>query len=324
MALNYDNISATTTEFHIPRLKDQIYDNSPVFTWLRNNDQVKHNGGTLIKQPLEYAKNTARGSYEGYDVMDVTPPEFLTAAIFYWKNYYTTVTYSGDEEDENSGDHAVLNLIDTKMKSATKSLKDLLYTAIFNDGNDAKGIVGLRSAIDTTNTYGGISGNDYSWWRATKDTSAHTQANLVDSTNASYIHKLLRTAWAACHNDNNKPDLIITTQAVFDLYEQTLQPQARYNFSGTGTKFMADAGFQTLEFRGVPIVVDDFCPDYHLFMGNFGDSLDLYIHPKKDFKWTGLVRPANQDAMTGQILFKGQLAVNTRRNFYKFTSLGAS
>lgn len=317
MALNFALIESVTQDFYVPKLEDAIYESSALLTMLRRDGRVQRTG-TDIKLPLLYAKNTARGRYSGYDVLDTTPPDNITAAQFELKNYYASVSISGDDERKNSGDRAVLKILQSKMADAENTLKDLVGTDLFTGTTH---IIGLDSAIGTTNTYGGIDGNTYSWWRSTVDTTAHTGANMLDSTNASYIHKLLRAGYKACRHLGNVPNLIVTSQDIYDIYEQTLQVNARYNMSARG-QFLADAGFSVIEFRGIPIVVDDFVDDsadaMYMLNTNF---MDLWIHPDANFKFSGFVRPGNQDARTGQILFSGQLTISNRRMFARWSDL---
>jgi len=317
MALNYDYLTAITIEHHIPKLVDNIYESSALLFKLRADGRVV-SGGTKIKQPLLYGKNTSRGWYSGWDTFDVTIPDNLTAAVYEWGNAYISVGISGQDERENNSKEAILKLLEIRMQEAEMSLMDFLADGIYT-GTDSKGIIGLNTAIGT-GSYGGIDGSTYSWWQSGVDTTTHTEANMKDSTSSSYIHKLLRDGWASCRHLGKTPNLIVTTQKVFDIYEQTLQVNARYNYTSAATKFMADAGFQALEFRGVPIVVDDKCPDGHMYMMNT-EFLSLYYHPDANFKFTGFKVPTNQDGRVGQILFSGQLAISNRRMFYKWTGL---
>jgi len=319
MALAYDYITAITQDKYIPRMVDNIYESSALLSMMRRDGRIL-NGGTEIVQPLLYAKNTSRGGFTGYEVFNVSPPDNLTAAKYDWAQYYVSISLAGLDEIKNSGDSAVLNLLEIKMKDAEMSMLDQLATDLFSGTTH---IIGLASAVDATTTYGGIAVADFAGWASGEDGTAHTAANMKDSTNAAYAHTLFRTAWKSCNHLNKSPNLIITSQEVFDIYEQTLQANARYPLTARG-KFLADAGFTTVEFRGIPVVVDDFCPDgtdsYCYFLNT--DFLNLYISPKQNFKFTGFKVPTNQDARVGQILVAAQLGLSNRRMFYKFTDLG--
>lgn len=326
MALNYDYITAIVRDEYIPKLVDNIYEKSAFLSMLRRDGRVQAatnmsstvNGGTKIIQPLLYSKNTARGNYANYDTVDVTPPDNITAAEYVMYNYYVTISISQEDELKVNGDNAVINLLNTKMEESEMSLKDLIATDLFT-GSGSK-IIGLDTAIGT-GTYGGIAGATYTWWNSGVDATAHTAANMVDSTNASYIHKLLRAGYKSCKHKGEMPNLILTSQDTFDLYEQTLQASARYPMTERG-KFMADAGFDVIEFRGIPIVVDDYISDTAdaMYMLNT-NYFTHYYHPENNFKMHEWVKPSNQLARVTQITYTTQNAISNRRMFYRWSDL---
>lgn len=316
MALNYDRLTAITRDQYIPKMIDNIYESSALLTKMRADGKVQL-WGNKLKVPLRYGKNGARGTYQGHDVLDVTPQDNITAAEFTYKNYYVTVSISGDDERTSSGDLAVIKLLEDEMKDAEMSMKDQLSTALFTGTNH---LIGLDTAIGT-GTYGGIAGATYTWWNSTVDATAHTSANMVNSTHASYIHKLLRAGYKGCKHLNQRPNIIVTSQDVYDIYEETLQTQANYNLS-RGSEFLADAGFDVLEFRKIPVVVDDFVDDTAdaMYMLNT-EFMDLYFHPKNNFRFTGFKSPINQDSKVSQILVSTQLAISNRRMFARWSDL---
>jgi len=318
MALNYDSITAIVREHYIPKLIDNIYESSALLTMMRQ-DGVVIPGGTKITQPVLYAKNTARGGYTGMEPHDVSEGETRTAANYDWANYYVSLVMSGDDERKANGNDNVLeSLINLKMQEAEMSMKDQLASDIFTGSSY---IVGLDTAIGT-GTYAGIAGGTYSWWQSGVDTTAHTAANMKDSSNASYIHTLFRAAWSSCKHMGEKPNLIITSQDVFDIYEQSLQVNARYPMTSR-SKFLADAGFTALDFRGRPVTVDDFCAsgtDSACYFLNT-KFMPLFYHPQNNFRLTPWKVPTNADGRIAQLYFTGQIGLTNRRMFYRFSDL---
>jgi hypothetical protein len=193
-------------------------------------------------------------------------------------------------------------------------------------GTDVDGIVGIDSAIGTTNTYGAISGTDYTWWRSTVDATAHTIANMKTTTSTSYIWTLLGNAFAACAHGGSMPNLVITSHAIFNIIESTNIVMQTFESLNKRSASLAQNGFSVIQYRGVPIVADEFCPDYQMYVLNT-KYLKLYTHSRssqRGFRFTGFKEPTNQLARVGQLSWKGQLGISNRRMFYKFTSLGAS
>jgi hypothetical protein len=59
---------------------------------------------------------------------------------------------------------------------------------------------------------------------------------------------------------NDHPDVVLTTQTLYEKYEALLQPNLRY----TDTK-TADAGFQNLLFKASPVMYDVSCTSGVMF-----------------------------------------------------------
>ena len=195
MALNYNLVNSMVQERYLPGFADNIYDKSALLAALRMDNSVVVEGGERITAGLLYAKNTARGTFERFDTVDVTPQDTRNRARYEWANYYVSISLSQDDEDKISGPDAVGSIMEQSMSEAEFSMRDQLADDVFT-GTDANGIAGLNSAIGTTNTYGAIDGNSYSWWRSTVNTSSHSKANRSASS-ASVLTATLRNL-AAC------------------------------------------------------------------------------------------------------------------------------
>jgi hypothetical protein len=121
--------------------------------------------------------------------------------------------------------------------------------------------------------------------------------------------KAMRTMYNTVSIGQDQPQAIITTQSVYEQYEDSLVDQIRY----TNTE-MADAGFQNLMFKACPITYD---ADQNTTTTHKMDFLNFrYLrvvgHSDNWFKSTPFVRPNNRDARTSQILCYGQLVVLKR------------
>ena len=324
MALNYDYLTATTQDLFIRKLVDNIYDKSALLNVMMNDGAVKEytKGGPKILEPILYAKNTARGRYANFDTFDMTPPDNITASEHTWGHYYVTIAISGDDETDNTGPSQILNLIAERTREAEMSLRDYITDDIFA-GTNTKGIIGLNTAV-AAGTYAGIAGGTYSWWQAGVDSTAHTKAHMKDSTQTShYVLELLRAGYRSCKHSGESPNLIVTTQTIWDVIEHVMQQQAQYEKFGKRAGLLADAGFQTLQWRGIPIVADEKCTANYMYMLNT-NYIKFRVHPARNFKFTGFKVPMNQDARAGQILLKSQLTLNNRRMHYKWSNLAAS
>lgn len=324
MSLNYDSLSAITKDKFLPVMVDNIF-NSNVLTFKLLKNAEKLDGGKKIITPLEYGKNTdAQGFYSGYDVLSTTPSDPITSAEWNWKQAYATVTISGEEELKNSGDSQVLSLLKSKMKNAEKSLKDLFGDKLFNTGavgaNDITSLA-YSSATDGTEdnhvigksrTLGGIDSATYDWWDSQElqgGDGSPTWDELTAITNGqSLLAKKMTQLYGSCTIDNDSPDLIVTTQVIYDAYESALQPNKRFE----GDAKLVDAGFQALKFKGATVVVDSHVPAGHMYFLNT-DYLDFKVHSKRNFSFEPFQKPVNQDARVAKMFWMGQLVCTNPR-----------
>jgi len=175
MTINWDALSSLTRDKFLPVLVDNIFNSNPIAVKMLKNAEVL-DGGRKIITPLEYAKNTAQGFYSGYDVLDTTPSDPITAAVWDWKQAYANISISGEEELKNSGDSMILSLLKSKMGNAERSLKDLYGTKLFGSGTASPGSNEITALCGQGNVFG--SAADYRAESAIIDaTSADSSAN---------------------------------------------------------------------------------------------------------------------------------------------------
>jgi hypothetical protein len=124
----------------------------------------------------------------------------------------------------------------------------------------------------------------------------------------------MATAYNSVSVGNDHPDMILTTQTLFEKYEALLQPQLRY----TDTK-TADAGFQNLLFKAAPVVYDVHCTAGVVYFLN-SKYLTLVGHSGKWFAQTEFVRPENLDARYALIMCYGNLTCRNRAKQGKLTA----
>ena len=321
MALNYDYLTSLTQKKYIPKLADNIFEQSAFLAMAKADGRVL-DGGTKIVQPLLYGKSGASGTFGAYDSLDITPNEKITAAEMDYGFYYASVTISKQDEVKNRGTNAILRLLEARMQSAEMELKETVGQALYQgSGNNA--IIGLDTAIGT-GSYAGIDGSTYTWWQSYVDTTAHARANMVNQSTDSYILKLLQTGFKKTRHLSRTANLILTTQDIFDILEEVLQQQARYQ-KGTITKrgqLMADGGFQVLEWRGIPLVVDDLIDDAAdpMYMLNT-EFYSFYVSPEMNFRFTGFKEAQNSAVRAGQIFLAAQQILSNRRMFARWSDL---
>ena len=286
--------------------------------------------GHILRVPIKYQKSTSGGSYEGFDLLSTTQMNTRQLASFEPRQNYFSVVVSGIQLAVNKGDAAVLDLLSTEMDSVANDMADTLGTQMISDGtgNSNKDIVGLDAAIDDSNgtaTWGNINGSTgFTGWASTltSNAGAITVANLASMYDSAKV-------------GNDIPTIIFMHPSEWTTYEGLLQATINYHTQVQGypkmTRFginrtagtgqTGDIGFDTLFFRGLPVVADEKMTDGVMYMINekhlWFASLSHPKYPSSGnqygFAWTGLKTPTNQDAEVGQFLLYGNIVGDARR-----------
>lgn len=310
--VNLGVLLSTTLKNYRETLVDQIHNSNAIFFMLKRKGAIKElSGGERIVQPIMYARNDTAKSYSGYDSLDITPQAGIDAAEYNWKQYSASIVISGEEELKNSGSKTkIIDLLDARTKQARMSLQQKLVEGIFSDGtgNGSKDLTGLVAMVGTTGTYGGINSATYDWWRA---------SGVDTSTNAITLAEMRAMFNSASLGGRDHPNLIVTTQAIYETYESLLT--ATVSFDTADSKALGDGGFVSLEFKKVPVVFDEDCNSGVIYFLNT-DHMKLVVHEKANFAVTDFVKPENQDAKVAQILLMGNLTCDRRKSFSKGTN----
>ena len=294
---SFDALLSTTLANYRDQLTDNIFTARPLTYFLTDKGRIRMvDGGTKIVEPLIYGTNSTVASYSGYDTLSLTAQEGISAAEFEWKQYAASIAISGIEEAKNNGEQAIINLLEAKIMQAEESMKEGFNQMFFGNGtgNSGKNWNGLGNLVSSVGTVGGINrataGNEF--WRS-----------YVNANAGALTLGKMATAYNSVSVGNDHPDMVLTTQTLFEKYESLLQPQLRY----TDTK-TADAGFQNLLFKAAPVAYDVHCTAGYMYFLN-SKYLTLVGHSGKWFAQTDFVRPENMDARYALIMCYGNLTV---------------
>jgi hypothetical protein len=329
---NFDTLVTTTLKNYRRLLADNITAHQILWFMLKEKGFIKEEeGGTNIVEPLMIGRNTTVRSYSGYDIIDTTPQEGLSAAEYDWKQIAGSVSISGREEFINSGSKTrILNLLESKIQQLQISMMLEVNRQLQADGtgNGGKDLTGLAIAVEdgtAWSTYGGIDSNAFPYWRnqwiggtTIVDTAA---APLTSSTSVGIqsFMDAMRTVYNSASRGKVKPTVIISSQALYEAYEKSLVSNERYLDMKLG-----DAGFQNLMYKNTPWVFDEDMPNNNVYpplgtdlinqelvMLN-SDFMRFVLGKGKNFVVTDFQKPENQDAKVSQVLFYGNLTVNNR------------
>lgn len=311
-----EDVAATTVDAYLPGLIDNFFNSNPLWLRLASKERVLLDGADRIRQSIIYDKMIG-GSYSGNDTFDIQRAATKTVMEFDWAQYYTNLTIDGRTMLKNeAGATKIMDLVEAEMETARLTLADILGTDLYLDGtgNNSKAILGLIAAVDDGNnvsSYGGITRSSGAQGTAVK--------GVLNTTGGALSLPLMNSIMGSATIQPARPDLITTTQTLWDKAWDRVQPQQRFP-SGPGFDDLAKIGYNAINFNGSAIVVDAKCASGNMWFLNT-DYIKLIVHRSRDFHFTGFQKPSNQDVLVGQILFAGQLVVVAPRLNARATSL---
>ena len=307
MAGNPDinSLLSTTLQNYQPTLVDNIFKDLVLLNHLNERGRVRvEEGGTQIIEPLMYAVNDTVATYSGYDAIDLTPQEGISAAEYDWKQMAASIAISGIEEAKNRGTEAIIKLLNAKIMQAEMSLKTTLNEQLYGSAAAGSDFNGLGNIVATqNNTVGGIDANTNTWWNPTQGTTMGATLALQN----------MADVYNRASKGSDVPDLIVTNTSLFEKYESLLTNNVRYQDVAK-----ANAGFQNLMFKQTPIVFD-------LELAVDTSDAPMYFLNTKYLKLTGLNgywftttdfmngTVAGVDARYALVLAYGQLTCSNRQ-----------
>jgi hypothetical protein len=316
MALTYTEIQSITEDYFKLDGKSatDIYFNTSFFMDYFMNKKKgifeRPNGGERIRVPLEYDEGEG-GFYARGGPISSDDKATVNAAYFLWKHAYGNATIFDEDELKNSGEYAVVSLVAQKVANAQKTSTKKIASQIYNqDADGSVNISGLKSCCfaGTSTAYGGITPTDlvdssgaYPWRGINTTTTEGISLAVI---------RTLATSAKIYDGPKGKPDVGLTTEALFNIISGILQVQQRF----TEDKDTAKAGFTNLIFEQKLIAADDYCPSGYLFLLN-SNFIGWAIHRDGYFArtpWADLIT-ANVFARSMKIKWHGNLIVSNRK-----------
>ncbi len=258
-----DNMFTTTWAYRKKEAVEQAYLKTPFIAWMRKQGKIDNGltGYRRLEIPLEYGSNeTVRWISKGSTV-PLTEGELLTMAYEDWKYVAVTVLRFGVEDHQNKGGAALINYVERKLNAAERALWEEFERAIFADGSGVNEPNGLQNLISTTPTTGTVHGIDratYAWFRnhAKEASGAFSVYGISDMRN------LMNTL-----TKYTKVELLdiflVTDQTTFEAYEDEVLDHLR-----VGVKDLKDLGFDSLTFKGRPIMWCPSAPEGRIYFVN--------------------------------------------------------
>ena len=291
--------------------QDNTTKNNAILNRLKKKGRIKPvSGGRTIVEEMDYAENGTFMWYSGYDPLDISPSDILTAAEFNYAQAAGAVSMSGLEELQNSGKEQVLDLLETRIENMMRTLSNNLSLAAYSDGTGYGGRqVGCLQLLiadnPTTGTVGGINRANWVFFRNQKYSGTTDGGGAVTSSN---ITQYMNALWLRCVRGAARPDLIIADNNYYELYWRSLQAIQRITSDGE-----ASSGYSSLKYMSADVAYDGGigggCPSNHMYFLNT-DYIKWCPHSKRNMVPIGGERNSvNQDAMVKLFGWAGNMTL---------------
>ena len=273
-------------------------------------------GGLSIVEELDYAENGTYQRYSGYDTLDISASEVLSAAEYNWKQSAVHVTASGRELRINSGKSQITNLAKSRLMNAMRTYKNSMSSDVYSDGTASNQINGLQAIIPDTagGTLGGINGSTYTFWQGkVQSAAAPISGSAITVSNTSFEQPFMLQLWLELVRGMDKPDLVVLSNDYFTFFEGSQVSLKRYTSDTDRSTDSASAGFVSLKYKSADVIFDggSGIPSAHGYMLNT-DYLNLVAHRDAEMTEVEEQRAINQDAVVIPILWMGNLVCSNR------------
>ena len=309
-----DNLYTTTWQNMKSTLVDQIFDGTPFWFWMRDKGKLRtEEGGKFLTEPLRYAKSERVKFIGRGGTVNLSDQEFMTEAVFEWRYLVDSIVRFGVDDQKNRGKNRIISLMNSKLDVSRDSLTDKMEESLFAlrgatpTGEAVLQFEGLQDLVaddpTASRTVGGIPQDTNTWWR-------NQSTNQTGQSSAVFLIPNMRTLLNDCGKNlgQNKPDIIISGQTPYEYYEDATLEQKRIV-----NKKLGDAGFENIEFKGIPMVWSPQCANTRLYMLNTNFLYFVY-DPMMFFdmtEWKPIPDQVNDRA--AQVITAGNLVTGRRR-----------
>ena len=243
-------------------------------------------GGRLFVETLATAVNSTFRGYDDRETIDTTESEEVKEAQYSQRIIAGSINVSKLQEAQNMPAYQIHDLLETKFEIAESSMEEILGDSALSDGTtDTKLPGGLQLIIGTTaGTVGTISeaANPVTW-APYRDATGVTAWNTA---NEGMI--ALDLGMNNCKRGQEKPDLIVTTNAVSSLINVMTIVAGTLNVNMGSER--GELGFDDVFYRKARVIVDDNVPVNRLYLVNTR-HLRFAVLRKGEFKTTKMKEP---------------------------------
>lgn len=308
----FSELVSTTYRNHSKEIADNVTKHNALYRRIAEKGKLTtEDGGLSIVRPIEYANNTNYQRYSGYDTLNISAVDVITAAEYPWRQVAINVTASGLELRSNAGDSRIINMVKAKIKNAQKSAANGMSQDLYSDGTAANQIGGIQAIIadSGTGTVGGINSSTYAFWQnVVQSAAAPLQGGSAITPSATTIESLMLPLWIRLTRGMDMPDIIVMSDDYFTFYETSQTSLKRYTAEQNG-----QGGMVSMKYKSADVFFDSAggIPNSHAYFINT-DYLEMVAHTDANMTMMDEMKSINQDAIVVPILWQGNLVCSNR------------
>lgn len=308
----FTELVTTTFRNHKKEVTDNVSKHNALYRAMKKRGRTRtESGGLSIVANLEYAMNGTYQRFSGFDVLNVSQSDVISAAEYSWRNVAINVVSSGTELRINSGPERIANLAKARITNAMHTFANNFSSDMYSDGTLPNQISGLQALVADagTGTVGGIDSSTWTFWQnIVQSAAAPLQGGGAITPSATTIESLMLPLFIKLTRNADKPNLIVSSDDYFTFFETSQTTLKRYI-----NESEADAGFMELSYKGVPVIFDGssgMAASRMYFLNT--NYLELVVHSDANLTVMDEAKPYNQDAVVVPIIWMGNLVTNAR------------
>lgn len=286
---------------------DNVLSATPIWAALSAYGCMKTQiGSDLITRTIKYAVSTAVAINTG-SMLPTGETELETMARWTFRFTASKVQRDAFKDRSNAGPSKIKDYVGQRLSDSRDSLEQkyesntLNTTVAAETGDEMQGIHDILPPTGgnfTTGTHTANSANTYGQINRPLTYAAGADGVYVPATGntfwgGKYLPGTLNTIeddllsdmknlYGACHNNQTPPNFILTTKAIFDIYEEFGLDISQIIKNDA---MMMDLGFESLLFKGKPLVWSGSMTANHMIMLNL-NFVEVVYDPNMWFAMT--------------------------------------
>jgi hypothetical protein len=253
---NLSEIVTTTLRNRTGQLADNMSRNNALLARLSKRGRMKtFSGGRTIVQELNYANNQTFQWYSGYQTLNIAPSQTFSAAEFPIRQSAVAVSISGLEELQNSGEEAIIDLLESRIENAEDTFMNGMSQGVYGDGTVTGSVNGVQLLVSSSPGSGIVGGIDRATWTFWQNQAYGAVTNGGAAATAANIQNYMDSLWLLQVRGRDSPDLIVADNNMYKFYWQSLQAIQRIA-SENGAGEHGALGFQSLKYNTADVVLD--------------------------------------------------------------------